>query len=114
MVTAARTKPKPPMGFAPRAQDTVSNGKPRTAYINPVACRHYQALPAATTKPNTPEILDSIEHTIDSRVVTVASGGGAKHRSMEPHTEWHNVADRTCHEPDDRVAEPAVLTPTRP
>jgi hypothetical protein len=38
----------------------VGIGKARTAYISPRACTHYHALPAAPTKPNTPEILDSI------------------------------------------------------
>jgi hypothetical protein len=38
----------------------VSDGKPRTAYKTPPACRHYQPLPAATIKPNEPKNLDSI------------------------------------------------------
>ena len=38
----------------------VGIGKARTAYIILVACRHYQLLPAAAIKPNTPKNLDSI------------------------------------------------------
>ena len=40
----------------------VGIGKARTAYISPVTAGHYHVLPSAATKPNTPEILDSI-HT---------------------------------------------------
>jgi hypothetical protein len=48
------------MVLAQRATDTVGIGKLRTAYIIPHTHDHYQSLPAATTKPNTPKNLDSI------------------------------------------------------
>jgi hypothetical protein len=38
----------------------VSDGKPSSAYTTPVTADLYHALPAATIKPNEPEILDSI------------------------------------------------------
>jgi hypothetical protein len=62
MVKPRPTKPNEPMRRAEDARILVGIGKPRTAYISPVACTHYQPLPAATTRPKQPKNLDSI-HT---------------------------------------------------
>jgi hypothetical protein len=72
MVKGHQTKPKPPMEFAPRAQDTVGIGKPRTAYITPVTAGHYQVLPPRWIKPNTPKNLDSIADCVGRAIDTVA------------------------------------------
>ena len=48
---------------------------------------------------------------VDSRVVTVASGGGAKHRSMEPPTEPHNVPTPHAVAEVHTVADLTLLTP---
>ena len=90
------TKPNPPMGSAPRAQDPVGIGKARTAYITGVTVHHYHSLPSATTKPKEPiecgQYSDSVM-IVDSKIVIVASGGGAKHRLIDPPTQRHSVAD---------------------
>ena len=44
-----QTKPKSPMVLAPRAQDPVSDGKPRTAAAIPHTHDHYQPLPPGLT-----------------------------------------------------------------
>ena len=40
-----------------------------------------------------------------------ASGGGAKHRSMEPHTEWDNVADPHAAATIRQGGDLALMTP---
>jgi hypothetical protein len=96
MVMYRPTKPNPPMGSAPRAQDPVGIGKARTAYITGVTVHHYHSLPSATTKPKEPiecgQYSDSVM-IVDSKIVIVASGGGAKHRLIDPPTQRHSVAD---------------------
>ena len=65
----------------------VSNGKLTLGGRTPAESHHYQLLPPGLIKPDTPEDLASM-------APTVASGGGAKHRSIDPPTTWHSVATR--------------------
>ena len=64
----------------------VSNGKPTLGGRTPAESHHYQLLPPGLIRSDTPEDLASM-------APTVASGGGAKHRSIDPPSAWHSVAD---------------------
>ncbi len=51
------TKPKPPMGFAPRAQDPLPILTKSHCGSHPATVYLYQTLPPDPTKPNTPMVL---------------------------------------------------------
>jgi len=58
----------------------VGNGKPRLVPADPLAADHYQALPAASIKPNTPNKLDSTAEPVVDIIDTM--GGGPEGRSV--------------------------------
>ena len=88
------TKPKQPSRSAPRAQDPVENGKPRTASRMPALYTHYHHLPSASIKPNEPSRVGQY------RVHNWAEGHC--HTSIPTPAEWYRVADpdvvRTIHQ----------------
>jgi len=71
-------------------------------------------LPSASIKPKDPstsgQYRDSVM-VVDSIIVMVASGGGAKHRLIDPPTQRHSVADPHAETTLSHGGDLVVLTP---
>ena len=67
------TKPKAPMALAQRAKILVGIGKARLGSRIPVACRHYQTLPAAITNYTYMKPIDYVGFDILVTVLCVTS-----------------------------------------
>jgi hypothetical protein len=91
----------------------VGIGKPRTAYIIPTACRHYQPLPAATTKPKQPNKLDSIAEPVADIIDTVDTQSGGPEGRYTTHTAGMAYCSKPRAPPNHHARwGPVILTPT--
>ena len=91
----------------------VGNGKPRLVPADPLAADHYQALPAASIKPNTPNKLDSTAEPVVDIIDTMGGGPEGRYttdtiehgivighrRSGGPHPKTTPIAPTTAYDP---------------